>query len=83
MTGTNIIMACSGIQTIIWTQRPLPIDHIQSTIRTMPMLTTQVVVGPGGQHCYTTGLLYHYLMTGNEAFQESSIAAYRLDYLRL
>ena len=22
--------------------------------------------GPGGQHCYTTGLLYHYLITGNE-----------------
>ena len=23
--------------------------------------------GPGGQHCYTTGLLYHYLFTGNDA----------------
>ena len=23
--------------------------------------------GPGGQHCYTTGLLYHYLITGNES----------------
>jgi len=23
--------------------------------------------GPGGQHCYTTGLLYHYLMTGSES----------------
>ena len=22
--------------------------------------------GPGGQHCYTTGLKYHYLLTGNE-----------------
>ena len=22
--------------------------------------------GPGGQHCYTTGLTYHYLMTGEE-----------------
>ncbi len=21
--------------------------------------------GPGGQHCYTSGLLYHYFMTGN------------------
>jgi hypothetical protein len=23
--------------------------------------------GPGGQHCYTTGLLFHYLLTGSEA----------------
>jgi hypothetical protein len=23
--------------------------------------------GPGGQHCYTTGLLYHHLLTGEEA----------------
>jgi len=23
--------------------------------------------GPGGQHCYTAGLLYHYLLTGNES----------------
>lgn len=22
--------------------------------------------GPGGQHCYTTGLTYHYFLTGNE-----------------
>lgn len=27
--------------------------------------------GPGGQHCYTTGLLYHYLLTGDEASRES------------
>ena len=27
--------------------------------------------GPGGQHCYTTGLLYHYLLTGNEASRET------------
>lgn len=27
--------------------------------------------GPGGQHCYTTGLLYHYLMTGNEASKKA------------
>jgi len=29
--------------------------------------------GPGGQHCYTTGLLYHYLLTGNEASREAVI----------
>ncbi len=23
--------------------------------------------GPGGQHCYTTGLMYHYFITGTEA----------------
>ena len=23
--------------------------------------------GPGGQHCYTTGLLYHYLLTGKDS----------------
>ena len=23
--------------------------------------------GPGGQHCYTSGLLYHYLLTGNQS----------------
>ncbi len=27
--------------------------------------------GPGGQHCYTTGLLYHYLFTGNEASKKA------------
>jgi hypothetical protein len=27
--------------------------------------------GPGGQHCYTSGLLYHYLITGNEASREA------------
>jgi hypothetical protein len=27
--------------------------------------------GPGGQHCYTTGLAYHYLLTGNEASKQS------------
>lgn len=29
--------------------------------------------GPGGQHCYTTGLLYHYLLTGNELSRKSVI----------
>ena len=27
--------------------------------------------GPGGQHCYTTGLLYHYYLTGYEASRRS------------
>lgn len=27
--------------------------------------------GPGGQHCYTSGLLYHYLITGNDASKKS------------
>jgi hypothetical protein len=27
--------------------------------------------GPGVQHCYTTGLLYHYLLTGNDASRRS------------
>lgn len=31
--------------------------------------------GPGGQHCYTTGLLYHYLLTGSEA---SKLAVFQL-----
>jgi hypothetical protein len=30
--------------------------------------------GPGGQHCYTTGLLYHYLLTGDQASRESLYA---------
>ena len=29
--------------------------------------------GPGGQHCYTTGLLYHYLLTGNDASRDAVI----------
>ena len=27
--------------------------------------------GPGGQHCYTTGLLYHFLMTGNHSSKKA------------
>lgn len=27
--------------------------------------------GPGGQHCYTTGLKLHYLLTGNQASQKA------------
>jgi len=27
--------------------------------------------GPGGQHCYTTGLLYHYLITGNDSSKKA------------
>ncbi|WP_020408734.1 hypothetical protein [Hahella ganghwensis] len=27
--------------------------------------------GPGGQHCYTTGLMYHYFLTGNRTSKES------------
>jgi hypothetical protein len=27
--------------------------------------------GPGGQHCYTTGLLYHYLLTGDASSREA------------
>lgn len=30
--------------------------------------------GPGGQHCYTTGLMLHYGMTGNSASQQAVIA---------
>ena len=29
--------------------------------------------GPGGQHCYTSGLLYHYLMTGNAGSRSAVI----------
>ena len=29
--------------------------------------------GPGAEHCYTTGLLYHYFMTGNRDYQEAVI----------
>jgi len=27
--------------------------------------------GPGGQHCYTTGLLYYFLITGNESSKKA------------
>ena len=27
--------------------------------------------GPGGQHCYTTGLLYHYLITGDDSSRKA------------
>ncbi|EAQ98939.2 hypothetical protein [Congregibacter litoralis] len=27
--------------------------------------------GPGGQHCYTSGLLHHYLLTGNTASRDA------------
>lgn len=27
--------------------------------------------GPGGQHCYTTGLMLHYLLTGNESSKQA------------
>ncbi|MDB4476066.1 hypothetical protein N9052_00630 [bacterium] len=27
--------------------------------------------GPGGQHCYTSGLLYHYLLTGDTASRDA------------
>jgi len=27
--------------------------------------------GPGGQHCYTTGLLYHYLVTGERSSRDA------------
>jgi len=29
--------------------------------------------GPGAEHCYTTGLMYHYFQTGNPAFREAVI----------
>ncbi len=29
--------------------------------------------GPGAEHCYTTGLMYHYFLTGNPAFREAVI----------
>lgn len=29
--------------------------------------------GPGGQHCYTTGLTFHYLITGNESSKQAVI----------
>ena len=29
--------------------------------------------GPAAEHCYTTGLLYHYFMTGNRDYRESVI----------
>lgn len=30
--------------------------------------------GPGAEHCYTTGLLYHYFLTGNPAFRGAVIS---------
>ncbi|EWH11136.1 hypothetical protein DS2_04745 [Catenovulum agarivorans DS-2] len=27
--------------------------------------------GPGGQHCYTTGLMYHYFLTGDESSKQA------------
>lgn len=30
--------------------------------------------GPGAEHCYTTGLLYHYFQTGNPAFRDAVIS---------
>ncbi|WP_440903460.1 hypothetical protein ACMZOO_11395 [Catenovulum sp. SX2] len=27
--------------------------------------------GPGGQHCYTTGLMYHYFLTGDETSKQT------------
>ncbi|MFZ3207954.1 MAG: hypothetical protein WA140_03855 [Geobacteraceae bacterium] len=29
--------------------------------------------GPGAEHCYTTGLMYHYFQTGNPAFREAVV----------
>ena len=33
--------------------------------------------GPGGQHCYTTGLLYHYYLTGDRYSKEAVMSLYR------
>lgn len=33
--------------------------------------------GPGGQHCYTTGLAYYYLLTGNEDAKEAVTSLYQ------
>lgn len=30
--------------------------------------------GPGAEHCYTTGLMYHYFQTGNPSFKNAVIA---------
>lgn len=30
--------------------------------------------GPGGQHCYTTGLYYHYLLTGDETSKQAVLS---------
>ena len=30
--------------------------------------------GPGGQHCYTSGLLLHYLLTGNQTSKEACLS---------
>jgi hypothetical protein len=41
-------------------RKHLQIDHV-----------SQSGGGPGNEHCYTAGLLYHYLLTGNENSRES------------
>ncbi len=33
--------------------------------------------GPGGQHCYSTGLLYYYFLTGDPYAKEAVISLYR------
>lgn len=33
--------------------------------------------GPGGQHCYTAGLLYYYFLTGDHYAKEAVISLYR------
>ena len=33
--------------------------------------------GPGGQHCYTTGLAYYYLLTGNEDAKDAVTSLYQ------
>lgn len=36
-----------------------------SAFQSSPTLNKQLGGGPGAEHCYTTGLLYHYLLTGS------------------
>jgi len=39
--------------------------------------------GPGAQHCYTTGLMIHYLLTGNPRFREEVLRLADWCYLSL
>lgn len=39
--------------------------------------------GPGAQHCYSTGLMFHYLLTGNPLFRDAVIQLADWSYLSL
>jgi hypothetical protein len=39
--------------------------------------------GPGAQHCYTMGLMFHYLLTGNPLFREAVLRLADWSYLAL